>query len=257
MQTVTVVVCINYEQSLFCGEERKKTGRARYSWDESPRARGRRKATRSSRLCSSRARLALRISYLLSFMTFFPADFRAKERLFTFYGLHGLVQILASCCEAFLQTLAWNWAPFLCSCRNRITRGVIRYGRGRRWYRVPTRRLRIRLKGGYRRARRVGKTIRVVYRRKITPIRFVYGKVRFFYKRRWRRPSTRRGRRRRRRRRRKRLRRYWRRLRRRRRRRYGRRNGRMMIKYGKRYRRVFRRGRRFWFRVGRKKYGLR
>lgn len=75
MQTVTVVVCIDCEQSLFCREERKKTGRARYTWDESG----------AGRLLAARAFVDL-----LIFMAFFPADFGAKERLLAFYGLHGL-----------------------------------------------------------------------------------------------------------------------------------------------------------------------
>lgn len=146
--------------------------------------------------------------------------------------------------------------------RARIRRGVVLYQRGKRWHRVRNvrRKLRIRLKGCYRHVVRVGKVLRVLYRRKTRPVRFVYGKLRFFYENRWRRPSTRRARLARRRRKRRRLNRFWRRFkrrRRRRRRRYGQRSGRIVIKYGGRFRRVRRKGGRLRFRVGTKYYGLR
>lgn len=144
----------------------------------------------------------------------------------------------------------------------RIRGGVVTYRRGRRWHRVRNvrRKLRIRVKGCYRHVVRVGKTLRVVYKRRTRPIRFLYGKLRFFYKKRWRRPSTRRARLAKRRRKRRRLLRFWRRFRRRkrrRRRRYGLRDGRIVFNYGGRFRRVRRRGGRLRFRVGTKYYGFR
>lgn len=141
-----------------------------------------------------------------------------------------------------------------------IRLGVVRYYLGRKWYRVGIRRLRVRVKGRYRRVRRVGKTLRVLYGKKTSPIRFRYGKLRFFNNKRWRRPSTRRGRRARRRRKRKRLMRYWRRTRRRRRRRrrrYGKRNGTIFFKYGNRFRIVRKRRGQLKFLVGNKYYRLR
>lgn len=146
----------------------------------------------------------------------------------------------------------------------RIRGGVVTYRRGRRWHHVRNvrRKLRIRVKGCYRHVVRVGKTLRVVYKRRTRPIRFLYGKLRFFYKKRWRRPSTRRARLAKRRRKRRRLLRFWRRFRRRkrrrrRRRRYGLRDGRIVFNYGGRFRRVRRRGGRLRFRVGTKYYGFR
>ena len=146
--------------------------------------------------------------------------------------------------------------------RSRIRRGVVRYRRGKRWHRVKNirRKLRIRVKGCYKHVVRVGKTLRVLYRKRTRPVRFVYGKLRFLYKNRWRRPSTSRARLARRRRKQRKLRRFWRRFRRkrrRRRRRYGQRNGRILFKYGGRFRRVRKRGGRLRFRVGTKYYGLR
>lgn len=159
--------------------------------------------------------------------------------------------------------LKWNLAActfdFLFG---RIRRGVVSYRHGRRWHRVRNvrRKLRIRVKGCYRHVVRVRKALRIVYKRRTRPIRFLYGKLRFFYKKRWRRLSTRRARLAKRRRKRRKLLRFWRRFRRRkqrRRRRYGLRNGRIVFKYGGRFRRVRRKGGRLRFRFGTKNYGLR
>ena len=144
----------------------------------------------------------------------------------------------------------------------RIRQAVVSYRRGRRWHRVRNvrRNLRIRVKGCYRHVVRVGKVLRVVYKRRTRAIRFLYGKLRFFYNKRWRRPSTRRARFAKRRRKRRRLIRFWRRFRRRkqrRRRKYGLRNGRIVFKYGGKFRRVRRKSGRLTFRVGIKHYGLR
>lgn len=159
--------------------------------------------------------------------------------------------------------LKWNLAAYTCDfLLARIRQAVVSYRRGRRWHRVRNvrRNLRIRVKGCYRHVVKVGKVLRVVYKRRTRAIRFLYGKLRFFYNKRWRRPSTRRARLAKRRRKRRRLIRFWRRFRRRkqrRRRKYGLRNGRIVFKYGGKFRRVRRKGGRLTFRVGIKYYGLR
>ena len=174
----------------------------------------------------------------------------------SFFGIHCLYRCF------FNLKLKWNITAFAFDFLfARIRRGVVSYRRGRRWHRVRNirRKLRIRVKGYYRHVVRVRKALRVVYKRRTRPIRFLYGKLRFFYRRRWRRPSTRRARRAKRRRKRRRLIRFWRRFKRgkrRRRRRYGLRNGRIVFRYGGRFRRVRRKGGRLRFRVGTKNYGL-
>ena len=143
----------------------------------------------------------------------------------------------------------------------RFVRGSVSYYFGRRWYRISsTARIRIRVKGRFRRVKRVRRNISVLYRGKTSPIRFIYGKIQFYYKRMWRRISTIRGRRARRRQRQRNVRRYWRRFRRRRRRRrrrYGKRNGRIFFRLGRKFYLVRSKKGRLSFRVGTKYYFLR
>lgn len=147
------------------------------------------------------------------------------------------------------------------TCSLRFVRGSVSYFFGRRWYRIsPVSKLRIRVKGRFRRVRIVRKNIYVTYRRKRTPIRIIYGKIRFYSKRKWRRISTLRGRRTRRRQRLRKLRRYWRRFRRRRRmrrHRYRKRNGRIFFRWGRKFNLVRSKKGRLRFRIGTKYYFLR
>lgn len=159
----------------------------------------------------------------------------------------------------YYRNVAFNRLNFF---NARIRQGVVRYKRGKRWHRVRNvrRKLKIYVKGCFRHVVRVGKSLRVLYKRRPRLVRFSYGRLRFLYKTRWRRPSTRRARLARRRRKRRKLMRFWRRIRRRRRRRrrrYGQRSGRIFFKYGGSFRRVRRRAGRLRFRVGTKYYGLR
>ena len=134
--------------------------------------------------------------------------------------------------------------------------------RARKWRRVrnASRNVKIRVKGSYKRVRPFGNRLGVRYRGRTRPIRVDHGKVRFYKDLRWRRTSTSHGRRSRKRREEKGLMKRWARFVRRRikqRRRYGLRNGRVLFKYGGKFRKVLRKTGRLRFHVGHKVFGLR
>lgn len=147
-----------------------------------------------------------------------------------------------------------NWHLLTHSCRYYRGKIGIRYGRRFRWYRRP---VKFRFGRRWRIIRYYRGSPRIRYRNKMRRFRIIGGRLMAYYKKRWLRPRPRRSiRRRRRRRNRRRLRRRKRRARRRRRRRRRGRRGRrgcvMRVFFRRRYRNIYRRGRRFFLRYGRR-----